>query len=100
MSTCKPVEFEKQPVEVQDFRQLTHQFRVYLQNIPQTTKEKTWKMSTCNHRWDLETSIKDLDWFIMPKNLPAQAPVVDWVSEWDAESRIEEVNERSWILDG
>jgi hypothetical protein len=49
--TDEPVEFEKQPVEVQDFRRITDHFRgigrIYF-------KPKTKKISTCD-RLDLGT---------------------------------------------
>lgn len=40
--TDEPVEFEKYPVEVQDFRKITHRsFQRNLWNIPQITREKS-----------------------------------------------------------
>jgi hypothetical protein len=46
-----PVEFEKEPVEVQEFRRITDHFRGNLWNMPQVDKEK---ITTC-YWLDLET---------------------------------------------
>ena len=43
----EPVEFEKQPVQIQDFRKISDPFRGNLWNILQFNKEK-WNMSTLN----------------------------------------------------
>ena len=37
----EPVEFEKEPVEVQDFRKITDRFRRMYKNIPQNNKGKS-----------------------------------------------------------
>ena len=64
--TDEPVQFEEEPVEVQDFRRITNHFRgiygIYLKCIKQN-----WKMSTCN-RLDVESL---QSWPTMPKNFPA-----------------------------
>ena len=62
--TDKPAEFEKQAVEVQDFRRITHHFtgiyRIYLKSIRKNPKVTAW------NRLDLGTLGF---WPIMPKNL-------------------------------
>ena len=51
--TNEPVEFEKQPVEVEDIRESTHHFESELENTSQISKENG-QMSTYN--WlDMET---------------------------------------------
>ena len=45
--TDEPVEFEKQPAEVQDIRKITNHFRGNFRVYLRFTKE-SWKMSTCN----------------------------------------------------
>ena len=45
--TDEPVEFEKQPAEVQDIRKITNHFRGNFRVYLKFTKE-SWKMSTCN----------------------------------------------------
>ena len=61
----KPVEFEDGPVEVQDFRKITHHFREIYEIFLKLTK-KHRKMWTCN-QLDLETLGSRP---ILSKNLP------------------------------
>ena len=63
--TNEPVEFEKEPVEVQDYRKITDHFRGIYRIYPNLTKENR-RMSTCN-RLDLQTLGSQR---IMSKNLP------------------------------
>ena len=63
--TDEPVEFEKQPVRVQDFRKITDLFRGIYRIYSNLIKENR-RMSTCN-RLDLETLGSQP---VMPKNLP------------------------------
>ena len=63
--TDEPVEFEKEPVEVQDCRRITDHFRGIYRIYPNLIKEN-WRMSTYN-RLDLQTIGSQP---IMPKNLP------------------------------
>jgi hypothetical protein len=63
--THEPVEFEKQPVEIQDCRKITDHFRGIYRIYPNLIKENR-RMSTCN-RLDLETLGSQP---IMPNNLP------------------------------
>jgi hypothetical protein len=63
--TNEPVEFEKQPVEVQDFREFTDHFRGIYRIYLKLMKEHR-KMSTCN-RLDLETLGS---WLVILKILP------------------------------
>ena len=62
--TDQPVEFEKQPVEVQDDRKITDYFRGIYIIYPNSVKENR-RMSTCN-RLELQTLGFQP---IMPKNL-------------------------------
>ena len=63
--TDEPVEFEKQPVEVQDCRKITDYFRRIYRIYPNLIKENR-RMSTCN-RLDLQTLGSQP---LVPKNLP------------------------------
>ena len=63
--TDEPVEFEKQPVEVQDCRKFTDHFRGIYRICPNLIKEN-WRLSTYN-RLDLQTLGSQP---VMPKNLP------------------------------
>ena len=66
--TDEPVEFEKQPVEVQDCMKITRHFRgIYRIYHPNLIKDNR-RMSTCN-QLDLQTLGSPM---IMPKNLPNQ----------------------------
>ena len=51
--TDEPVEFEKQPIEVQDCRKIANHFRGFHKIYPNIIK-KNRRMSTCN-RLDLQT---------------------------------------------
>ena len=66
LGTDEPVEFEKEPVEVQDCRRITDRFRgiygIYLKSI-----QRNRRMSACN-RLDLQTLGSQP--ISMPKNLP------------------------------
>ena len=63
--TDEPVEFEKQPVEAQDYRKIDDHFRGSYRIYPNLIKENR-RMSTCN-RLDLQTLGFQP---IMSKNLP------------------------------
>ena len=63
--TNEPVEFEKQPVEVQDIRKITDHSRGIYKIYSNMIKE-TRRISTCN-RLDLQTLGSQP---VMPKNLP------------------------------
>ena len=63
--TDESVEFEKYPVEVQDCRKVTKNFRGIYRMYPKLIKEN-WRMWTCN-RLDLQTLGSQP---VMPKNLP------------------------------
>ena len=63
--TNEPVEFETQPVEVEDCRKITYHFRGIYEIYPNLMKENRW-MSTWN-RLDLQTLGSQP---VMPKNLP------------------------------
>ena len=63
--TNEPVEFEKEPVEVQDCRKITDHFRGIYRIYPNLIKENR-RMPTCN-QLDLQTLGSPP---IMPKNLP------------------------------
>jgi hypothetical protein len=63
--TNAPVEFEKQPVEIQDCRKINDHFRGIYRIYPNLIKGNR-RMSTCN-RLDLQTLGSPP---IMPKNLP------------------------------
>ena len=63
--TDEPVEIEKSPVEVQDFRKITDRFRRIYRIWPNLVMENR-RMSTCD-RLDLQTQGSQP---IMPKNLP------------------------------
>ena len=81
--TNEPVEFEKQPVEVQDCRNITHLFRGFYRRIYPNLIKENRRMSTCN-RLDLQTLGSQP--IIMPKNLPDhwlslivnQSPAATW----------------------
>ena len=63
--TIKPVEFEKEHVEVEDCQKITDHFREIYRMYPKLMKENRM-MSTCD--WlDLQTLGSQL---VMPKNLP------------------------------
>ena len=52
--TDEPIEFEKQPVEVQDCRKITNHFRgIYRRKYPNLIRPNR-RMSTCNHQLDLQ----------------------------------------------
>ena len=51
--TNEPIEFEKQPVDAQDFRKFTHHFRD-IRGIHLKLIKKTRKIRSCN-QLDLET---------------------------------------------
>ena len=64
--TDEPDEFEKQPVEVQDYcRKITDHYRGISRIYPNLMKENR-RMSTCN-QLDLQTLGSQP---VMPKNLP------------------------------
>ena len=63
----EPVEFVKEPVEVQDCRKITVHFRGIYRIYPKSIKENR-RMSTCNWRLDLQALVESQP--IMPKNLP------------------------------
>ena len=65
LATIDPVEFEKQPVEVQDCRKFIDHFRGICRIYPNLNKENR-KMSTWN-RLDLQTLESQP---VMPNNLP------------------------------
>ena len=67
--TNEPVEVEKQPVEVQDCRKITDNFKRIYRTYPNLIEEKR-RMSTCN-RLDLQTLGSQP---VMPKNLPDHCP--------------------------
>ena len=64
--TNEPVEFEKQPGEVQECRKIADQCRGNYRIYPDIRKGN-WRMSTCN-RLDMQTLGSRP--VIMPKNLP------------------------------
>ena len=66
--TDEPVEFEKEPVGVEDGRKITDHFRGIYRIYPDLIKENR-KMSTC-YRLDLQTLGSRVQPVIMPKNLP------------------------------
>ena len=70
--TSEPVEFEKEPGEVQDCRKITDHFRGIYRLYPNLVKENR-RMSTCNGRLDLQTLGSRP---VMPKISPITA------SEW------------------
>ena len=70
--TDEPVEFEKEPVEVEDCRKITDQFRGIYRMYPNLIKENQ-RMSTCN-RLDLQILGSQP---VMPKNLPDYCGVRD-----------------------
>ena len=61
--TDEPVEFEKYPVEVEECRKITDQFRGIYRIYPNLIK-KNWRMSTCNQLHTLGSQP------VMPKILP------------------------------
>ena len=63
--TNEPVEFEKQPVKVQDYRKITNHLRGIYGIYPNLVKENR-RMSTCN-QLDSQTLGSQP---VMPKNLP------------------------------
>ena len=63
--TDEPVEFEKQPAEVQTFRKITDHFRGSHRIFPNLIKENR-RMSTCS-QLDKQTLGSQP---VMPKNLP------------------------------
>jgi hypothetical protein len=86
--TDEPVEFEKSPVEAQDFRKITHQFRGIYRIYPNLVKQNQ-SMSTCSDRLDLQTLGSQP--IMMPNNLPnlcsgayplSQNTEVCWMCFW------------------
>ena len=63
--TNEPVEFEKELVEVQDYKKITNHFKGICKICPNLIKENR-RMSTCN-RLGLQTLGSQP---VMPKNLP------------------------------
>ena len=64
--TNEPVEFEKKPVEAQDYRKFTGHFNRRIYRIYPDLKKENLRLSTCN-RLDLQTLGSQL--IMMPKNL-------------------------------
>ena len=78
----EPVEFEKQPVEVQDCRRITDHFRGIYRIYPNLIKENR-RISTCN-RLDLQTLGSQP--VVMPKNLSPRS-LIELVKNLASDSR-------------